>query len=1426
MRKYCYLFLSLLVFIAFALAKPQEKKRIEWIENLDYGPFIATCLSEKEGDQDPILKGLVLSIGKKREIKIVYDTALLQVTGAWDGKIYLQGTPWDGKHGGNPEVEGEKLWWSKKQPGWAINGSTADPREIPYGNLPKNNGRYKGCYRDGETVVLKFIVEGETIFESPELIEIGDQQIIARHFNVPTTGKGLTLLVTDIEGFVAVDKSKSSKTLNIGNNAGLKFESETEGRHLLKLPADQKDYKFSVYYSKSGVALTHQSNTPDLSKHLQGGPAHWPKTVELQGKVSNEQNAYVVDEIPIPETNPYGVVFRSGGFDFFADGKSAAFCTWNGDVWIVTGIDDKLEKLTWKRYASGLFETLGLKIVDDLVYVTGKDQITRLHDLNGDGEADYYECFNNDIMITKNFHEFTFDLQTDPDGNFYFAKAAPVKAGGRGFDVTTPNHGVVFKVSKDGQTSEVYASGLRAPGGMGVGPNGEVTTGENEGTYVPACKINWATKGSFHGVIHPGNGKTEAEGYDLPVCWLPMWADNSGGGQVWVPDDRWGNFKGDMLHLSYGQCALYKVMKEEVEGQVQGGVSKIPIKLSSSAMRARFNSQDGQLYILGFAGWQTNAANLCGFQRIRYTGNSLLLPRQLETFVNGVKFTFTDKLDKQAALDPGSYKVSRFNYLYSSQYGSGTYSLNSPQELIERGKVSESKRFMSVKDLVFVKSVSLMDDGYSVFLELADMQKANQIEYELKLKSAKGQVYDDKVYQTVHRESKREIQKDRIVESKLFKEEKIDWDKYQQGLVSSYTQNDKKVDQTVVRMVANRFTKDELPALNLKQEPYVLEYEGYIYIKEVGSFQLLFDESSKLTPDIQIGTSIIRYITPSHRLKSNELLPVMSLPIGLHKFKITKLSFQAQKDYRFRLLWKWEGKALEPIPSEVFFHETTPELNHSLSMREGRELLGTKQCTACHELDLKAGEGMPELWERAPDLNKVGARLNADWMQAWLLDPKALRHNAKMPSLFKGDAQKAAHVATYLSELAANEKVQPFNISDDLVKKGGGLFNDLGCIACHSSPSNSNVDLTRMPLDKVSIKYQPQGLVEFLLKPEANHRDTRMPNFGLKENEAKALASFLLTESLKTKSALNPLKGDAVQGKQIMVQMGCANCHEVEGIAKINAPELAALNLNSTGCLESGYANYQLQLQERDALKLALKAQSTLAQHVISESSLRAMKQLNCVACHERDGQSDLWSKYSVETKVWAVEHTDKGHLAQDRPSLTNAGEKLNTAYIHQLLKGTLDYNARPWLLAKMPAFVSRAERISLGLASQHGMSIEKDKVKQTKDGEKTGHQLTGVQGFSCIVCHGVGQYKPLAAFEVEGINLSRVADRLRPAYYKRWMFDPIRVDSKTKMPRYSDDGIKTGLGHILEGDAESQFDALWQYLQKGMAMEKPVGMQ
>src|SRR6185503_2009608 len=148
-----------------------------------------------------------------------------------------------------------------------------------------------------------------------------------------------------------------------------------------------------------------------------------------------------------------------------------------------------------KRFASGLFDPLGLRIVDDKLYVLERSQITRMRDLNGDGEADFYENFNNDAGVSPSYHAFAMDLQTDSAGDFYYVRC------GQRVDTTFPLNGGMVKVSADGRRAELIAHGLRAANGMSIGPHDEITCGDNQGNWIPSSRINLIKPGAFYGYV-------------------------------------------------------------------------------------------------------------------------------------------------------------------------------------------------------------------------------------------------------------------------------------------------------------------------------------------------------------------------------------------------------------------------------------------------------------------------------------------------------------------------------------------------------------------------------------------------------------------------------------------------------------------------------------------------------------------------------------------------------------------------------------------------------------------------------------------------------------------------------------------------------------------------------------------------------------
>jgi hypothetical protein len=505
----------------------------------------------------------------------------------------------------------------------------------------------------------------------------------------------------------------------------------------LRIPKNTSAFK--VQFFKGGRKAKEQfesnaSENPaveDLAKYTKGGPANYAETVVTQGTVAKETAAYVTDNLTLPHDNPWKSWMRIGGFDFFSDPTKAAICTWSGDVWTVAGIEGNFEQLTWRRIATGMFQPLGLKIVNDEIYVGCRDQITKLIDLNRDGETDYYQTFNNDHQVTEHFHEFAMDLQTDKEGNFYYAKSAR-----HALDSVVPHHGTLIKVSRDGQQSEIVCNGFRAANGVGIGPNGELATSDQEGHWTPANRINLVTQGGFYGNMYSYHRGDRPSDYDPPLVWLPKNVDRSPAAQFWCSSKKWGPFHGKMLSTSYGTGKLWHVLKDSVDGSLQGGVVRFPVQFPTGVMRGRFHPTDGQLYTSGLFGWSSNQTQPGGLYRVRYTGREVNLPVGMRVVKDGIELTFSDKLDQSIAEDSDNFAVEQWNYRWTRNYGSAHYSVQDPKR---KGQ-----------DEVDVWETTLADDGKTVFIEIEDLKPVMQMQISYTLRSATGKDFKNSIWLTIN----------------------------------------------------------------------------------------------------------------------------------------------------------------------------------------------------------------------------------------------------------------------------------------------------------------------------------------------------------------------------------------------------------------------------------------------------------------------------------------------------------------------------------------------------------------------------------------------------------------------------------------------------------------------------------------------------
>ncbi|MFG0265474.1 MAG: DUF6797 domain-containing protein [Rhodopirellula sp. JB055] len=444
-----------------------------------------------------------------------------------------------------------------------------------------------------------------------------------------------------------------------------------------------------------------------MRKALAGGPPQWPQTIQTK-IIPGNGRPFAIDTIELPHDNPWKALLFCTGHDFLPDG-SALVCTMQGDVWHVSGIQSPADEsgvATWRRFASGLHQPLGMVVAEDGIYVQCRDQLTRLTDINGDGEADFYECFSNAFQTSPAGHDFICGLQRDSEGNFYTASG---------------NQGLL-RISSDGSRAEVIATGFRNPDGLGMLPDGTLTVPCSEGGWTPASMI-CAVPNSFDvstGDRPPHYGYRGPRGDEpptLPLAYLPRGLDNSSGGQALVPAGVWGPLQNQLLHFSFGTGTWFTVLQDEVDGQTQAAVVPMSSDFLSGAHRGRFSPTDGQLYVSGSQGWGAYVPEEGGFQRVRYTGHSFQVPTSFHVHENGVRITFAEPVEPGTATNVKNHFAQCWNYRYSGAYGSPEYSPMHPG--------------VAGHDPLEITSTHVSSDSRTVFLEIPGLQPVNQLHLRL-----------------------------------------------------------------------------------------------------------------------------------------------------------------------------------------------------------------------------------------------------------------------------------------------------------------------------------------------------------------------------------------------------------------------------------------------------------------------------------------------------------------------------------------------------------------------------------------------------------------------------------------------------------------------------------------------------------------------
>ena len=648
-------------------------------------------------------------------LHVAFDTELFRTHTAWSGPgLGLHGQPFDG--GTNRflcDFPGPALWSNPPVfPWWLGSPSKKGLREMP--------ARYafRGLStKGGATTFLYELTPTDEdpvrIHETPRAAQSGGVSVVVRRLEISPCPLDLEFLAhAEVGKFVALENTPIASALlerendvlliaargrpalywkltvapadyiterNTEQDGDTEVLSERvtrdEARAQLVIPSHSGDVAVEIVSAVCANRAEALKLLPDLIRvRVQPADLDFPAS---RTNLAATNAALVLPSVPPAVRAPAGdeayrvewlgtpaqTAWRVTGMDWVPNGD-LALCTLAGEVWIAQQAQGGANAITWRRFARGLCEPGGLKVVAGVLYVAQKCELTRLVDTNADGEADLFECVSQRWSYLGSPLQFTVGPEADAERNLHVQLDGRRNAWDQSFRAWT------LKLSPAGEL-DGFARGLHSPGGLlsVFGAEWNLFATDNAGPWVGVPKLVHLRADHHFG--YPASNpapQTEFKGgtaFAPPAVWFPATVAKAAGG---LAATRFGPTNAQLLVTDPSAGSLLRVDLEKVNGEWQGAVWPLVTNLGAGAGRIAVGPEDQRFYV-GFNALAGAGAGQV-LARVSPVAASPFAVQELRATPSGFTLTFTQPVEAASAGRPASYAAEQFKYLHHEADGS------------------------------------------------------------------------------------------------------------------------------------------------------------------------------------------------------------------------------------------------------------------------------------------------------------------------------------------------------------------------------------------------------------------------------------------------------------------------------------------------------------------------------------------------------------------------------------------------------------------------------------------------------------------------------------------------------------------------------------------------------------------------------------